>query len=149
MDFASNSWQSILPCFLLCVWSCERFPVHPFVFGAANAFLYTLSFYKDNPQYGFSLPPVGIIFIALLIRGPLMVLGAALLAQSVSVSRRQLAVWLGLLLFVVDGLAAYVEGTFRTMPLGFNMATLAELFFQNFLTGVVVAYLFGNQSQRG
>ncbi len=116
-----------------------------FVFGAANAFLYTMSFYKDNPQYGLSLPPAGIIFLAQLIRGPLMVLGAALLAQSVSVSRRQLAVWLGLLLFVVGGLAPYVEVTFRTMPLGFNVATLAEILCQNFLTGVVVAYLFGKK----
>lgn len=117
-----------------------------FGFGAANAFLYTLSFYKNNPQYGLSLPPVGVIFLALLIRGPLMALGAALLARSVSVPRRQLAVWLGLLLFVVDGLAAYIETTFRTMPLGFSLATLAELFFQNFLAGVVVAYLFGKKN---
>ena len=29
------------------------------------------------------------------------------------------------------------------MPLGFNLATLTEILFQNFLTGVLVAYLFG------
>jgi hypothetical protein len=114
-----------------------------FVFGAANAFLYTMSFYKDNPQYGLAIPPAGMVFLAQLIRGPLMVLGASFLAQAVSVSRRQLAVWLGILLFVVGGVAPYVEVTFRTMPLGFNLATLAEILCQNFLTGVVVAYLFG------
>jgi hypothetical protein len=118
-----------------------------FIFGAANAFLYTLSFYKNNPQYGLSLPPAGTIFIAQLIRGPLFALGAVFLTQAVKVSRRQLALWLGLLLFVVGGVAPYLEVTFRTMPLGFNLATLTEIFFQNFLTGVVAAYLFGvNQS---
>lgn len=116
-----------------------------FVFGAANAFLYTLSFYKNNPQYGLSLPPAGTIFLALLIRGPIMALGAAFLALSVSVPRRRLAIWLGLLLFAAGGLTPYLETTFRTMPLGFNLATLAELFCQNFLLGVAVAYLFGKK----
>jgi hypothetical protein len=113
-----------------------------FIFGAANALLYTLSFYKDNPQYGLTLPPTRIIILAQLIRGPFMALGIVFLAQAVQVSRRQLALWLGILLFVVGGVAPYAEVTFRTMPLGFNLATLSEILFQNFLTGVVAAYLF-------
>jgi hypothetical protein len=36
----------------------------------------------------------------------------------------------------------YLEVTFRTMPLGFNLATLVEIFLQNFLTGVVAANLY-------
>ena len=78
-----------------------------FIFGAANAFLYTMSFYKDNPQYGLTIPPTGMVFLAQLIRGPLMILGASFLALAAPVSRRQLAVWLGVLLFVVGGLAPY------------------------------------------
>jgi hypothetical protein len=35
-----------------------------------------------------------------------------------------------------------VEVTFRSMPLGFNLATLTEIFFQNFLTGIVAVNLF-------
>jgi hypothetical protein len=114
-----------------------------FIFGAANAFLYTMSFYKNNPQYGLTIPPTGIIFLAQLIRGPLFALGAVFLAQAVKASRRQLALWLGILLFVIGGAVPYVEVTFRTMPLGFNLATLTEILLQNFLTGVVAAYLFG------
>jgi hypothetical protein len=116
-----------------------------FVFGAANALLYTQPFYENHPQYGLTLPPAGIIFLAQLIRGPLMALGLGLLAQVVSVSRRQLALWLGILLFVVAGVAPYLEVTWRTMPLGFNLATLTEILFQNVLTGVVAASLFGSK----
>jgi hypothetical protein len=40
-----------------------------------------------------------------------------------------------------------MEVTFRTMPLGFNMATLTEIFFQNFPTGIVAAYLYGTKQK--
>jgi uncharacterized integral membrane protein len=116
-----------------------------FIFGATNAFLYTMDFYKNNPQYGLTLPPAGIIFLAQLLRGPLFGLGSLFIARSVSLPRRQLALWLGLMLFIVGGAAPYVEVTFRTMPLGFNLATLTELLFQNALTGVVAASLFGSK----
>jgi hypothetical protein len=113
-----------------------------FVFGATNALLYTKSFYENHPQYGLSLPPTGMIFLAQLIRGPLFGLGSLFILRATGAYRRQLAVWLGILLFIVGGVGPYVEVTFRTMPLGFNLATLTEVFFQNFLTGIVAAYLF-------
>ena len=114
-----------------------------FVFGATNALLYTKSFYENNSQYGLTLPPAGIILAAQLLKGPLFGLGLLFLARSVSAPRRQLALWLGLVLFIIGGAASYVEGTFRTMPLGFNLATLTEILFQNVLTGFVAARLFG------
>jgi hypothetical protein len=114
-----------------------------FVFGATNAFLYTKSFYENNPQYGLMLPPTVVIFMAQLLRGPLFGLGSLFIARSVSLPRRQLALWLGLMLFVVGGMVPYMEITFRTMPLGFNLATLTEILFQNVLTGIVAAGLFG------
>jgi hypothetical protein len=113
-----------------------------FVFGATNALLYTKSFYENNPQYGLSLPDPAIIFLAQLIRGPLFGLGSLFIVRATSAPRSQLAVWLGILLFVVGGVGPYVEVTFRTMPLGFNLATLTEVFCQNFLTGVVAVNLY-------
>lgn len=113
-----------------------------FGFGAANAFLYTLPFYKENPQYGLNLPPVRVVALAQMIRGPLFGLGSLFIARAVDMPRRRTAIWLGLLLFVLGGVAPYVENTFRSMPLGFNLATLAELFLQNFSTGVVAAVLY-------
>jgi hypothetical protein len=50
----------------------------------------------------------------------------------VDLPRRRIAVWLGILLFIVGGLGPYLEVTFRTMPIGFNLATLTEVLFQNF-----------------
>jgi hypothetical protein len=114
-----------------------------FIFGATNAFLYTLNFYKDNPQFGLNLPAPTTIFAAQMLRGPLFGLGAFFILRIADAPRRKLALWLGVLLFIVGGAAPYLEVTFRTMPLGFNLATLTELFFQNFLTGVVAAYLYG------
>jgi hypothetical protein len=116
------------------------------VIGSANALLYTRSFYENNPAYALALPPVGTILLALLIRGPLFAVGSLFIARAANTSRRQTAIWLGLLLFVVGGLAPYLETTFRTMPLGFNLATLTELFLQNFLTGVVAARLYKQAS---
>ncbi len=112
------------------------------VFGATNAVLYTRSFYENNPQYGLTLPPSSVIFLALLIRGPLFGLGSLSIIRSTDLPPRQAGIWLGVLLFVVGGLAPYLEVTFRTMPLGFNLATLLELFLQNFLTGIVAARVY-------
>ena len=113
-----------------------------FVFGATNALLYTKSFYENNPQYGLSLPPAGIIFLAQLLRGPLFGLGSLFVLRATLAPRRQLAIWLGILLFIVGGVGPYVEVTFRSMPIGFNLATLTEIFCQNFLTGLVATNLF-------
>ncbi len=113
-----------------------------FVFGATNALLYTKSFYENNPQYGLSLPEPAMILLAQLIRGPLFGLGSYFILRATNAPRSQLAIRLGILLFIVGGVGPYVEVTFRTMPLGFNLATLTEIFFQNFLTGLVAAYLF-------
>lgn len=118
-----------------------------FVFGATNALLYTKSFYENNPQYGLSFPPTGVILLAQLIRGPLFGLGSLFIVRVASAPRRLLAVWLGILLFIIGGVGPYVEVTFRTMPLGFNLATLTELLFQNFLTGVVAVYLFKSKNK--
>ena len=118
------------------------------VTGSANALLYTRSFYENNPAYALALPPVGAIFLALLIRGPLFGLGSFLIARSAHFLGDRAWVWLGLLLFVVGGLSPYLETTFRAMPLGFNLATLTELFLQNFLTGVVAARLYRQAAQK-
>jgi len=117
-----------------------------FVFGATNALLYTRSFYENNPQYGLSLPPTGMIFLAQLIRGPLFGLGSLFIVRATNAPRRPLAVRLGILLFVIGGVGPYVEVTFRTMPLEFNLATLTEIFLQNFLTGLVAVHLLGSKN---
>ena len=107
-----------------------------------------MSFYKNNPQYGLDLPAPGIIFLAQLLKGPLFGLGLLFVALAINLPRRKVGVWLGILLFVVGGVAPYIEVTFRTMPLGFNMATITEIFFQNFLTGIVAAYFYKQQNKK-
>jgi hypothetical protein len=82
-------------------------------------------------------------------RSLVVILGALCLAWIVRVPRRQLGAWLGIALFLIGGAAPYVEAVYRTMPLGFNLATLAELLLQNFPTGVVAAYLFSDLTDCG
>ncbi len=74
-------------------------------------------------------------------RGPLFGLGSLFILLPARLPPRQAGISLGLLLFIVGGLGPYVEVTFRSMPLGFNLATLTEVLFQNFLTGHVAAAL--------
>lgn len=120
------------------------FFVFYFFFGGINFLLYTKSFYENYPEFGLTRPAPGIVFLAQLIRGPLFGLGSLFIFRTGDdLSRRKVALWLGLLLFVVGGVAPYVEITYRMMPLGFNLATLTELFFQNFLTGIVATYIYG------
>ena len=52
------------------------------VTGSANALLYTRSFHENNPAYALALPPIGAIFLALLIRGPLFGLGSFFIARA-------------------------------------------------------------------
>jgi hypothetical protein len=120
-----------------------------FIFGAANFLLYTKVFYENNPEFGLARPEAGIIFLAQLIRGPLFGLGALFIFRIADgLSHRKVAVWLGFLLFVVGGVAPYVEVTYRTMPLGFNLATLTEILFQNFLTGIAATYIYKGKQIR-
>jgi len=58
-----------------------------FVFGATNAFLYTMNFYKNNPQYGLNLPAPAMIFLAQLIRGPLFGLGSLFIVRATNLPR--------------------------------------------------------------
>jgi hypothetical protein len=92
-----------------------------------------------------NLPAPTVIFLAQLIRGPLFGLGSLFIVRTVDVPRRKVGVWLRIVLYVVGGVAPYIEVTWRTMPLGFNLATLTEIMLQNVLTGMVAASLFGSK----
>ncbi len=116
------------------------YPVFYLVFGAINALAYTKTFYETNPQL--HLPSIDVVLQAQLVRGPLMVLGVLAFALELRASRRQVALWLGVLLYIVAGVAPYAETTLLVMPVGFSVATLVEILCQNVLTGIVVAYLF-------
>lgn len=117
------------------------------IFGTINEFLFATNLYKNYPQCGLSFPPE--ILLAELLRGLLLGLGSLCIARVVSLPRRQVGVWLGILLFVVGGATPYVEVTLRTLSLELNLATLAEIFLRNFLTGMVAAYLYGTNTGNG
>ena len=76
------------------------------------------------------------------LRGLFIALSVLLFLLSVRGSRRQLMVWTGWLLFAVGGIVPLVL-QLGFLPLILVFASLIEIFFQNFLTGVVAAWLLG------
>ena len=113
-----------------------------FVFGAI-AFHFTRPYYTD-PAYGLNLrlPSSGLLILKLeVVRGFIFVLAAYLLIGGVRLKRRQLAVLVGLVFFVVGGLSPLVS--VQNWPIALRFYHTVEIFFQNFVTGFLLVYLLG------
>ncbi len=76
------------------------------------------------------------------IRAPLIVLSVLPLVLTVRTTRRRLVVICGIILFVIGGVVPLLHQV-NILPLFLLVASAWEIFFQNFLTGVVVAILLG------
>jgi len=111
-----------------------------FVFGTL-AFHFTRPYYTD-PAYGLNLhvPSSGLLVLELeVVRGFMYVLTAYLLIAGVRLKRRQLAMLVGLVLFVLGGLSPLVSAWHWPMALRFYHTV--EIFLQNFVTGFLLVYL--------
>jgi hypothetical protein len=64
------------------------------------------------------------------------------LVLTIRTTRRRLAIMCGVILFVIGGVIPLLQQV-NTLPLFLLVASAWEIFFQNFLTGVVVAILMG------
>lgn len=108
--------------------------------GHALAFHFTRPYYTD-PAYGLNLrlPNPGLVLKLEVVRGFMYVLTAYLLIAGVRRKRRQLALLVGLVLFVLGGLSPLVSAWHWPMALRFYHAV--EIFLQNFVTGFLLVYL--------
>jgi hypothetical protein len=84
---------------------------------------------------------VQVVFATELVRGLLIILAVLPLILTWRAQRRWLAVWCGLILFVVGGLVPLLPVTI--LPVYLRVTSGIEIFFQNFSTGVVAAFLLG------
>lgn len=114
------------------------------LFGAINFALVTRPYY-DAQGSPLAVPDPQITLQAELIRAVLIVLSLLPFLLTAPMPLCRLAVWSGLLLFVVGGLVP-LTWQMATLPLPLLLASAVEIFCQNFTTGVVAAWLLAGQT---
>ena len=109
------------------------------LFGAINFALVTRPYYEAQGS-PLAVPDPQIALQAELIRAVLIVLSLLPFLLTAQMPLRQLAIWSGLLLFIIGGLVP-LTWQMATLPLPLLLASAVEIFCQNFTTGVVTAWL--------
>jgi len=131
-------WHSWLWRFLL---SACSYMLFYFIFGALNYSLVTKPYYESHAG-GLAVPTLEILFIVEAVRGLLIVFSVLLFLLSSRGTRRQLMITTGWLLFAIGGIVPLIW-QINSLPLFLLFASAIEIFFQNFLTGAVAAWLMG------
>jgi len=121
--------------------SAFSYPVFYFIFGAINYALVTKPYYAAHAG-GLTVPSPQTVLIAELVRSLLIVLSVLPFLLTLRTGRILLAVLTGLILFAIGGLIPLTMQA-GSLPFLLLAASAVEIFFQNFLTGVVVARLIG------
>jgi hypothetical protein len=121
--------------------SSLSYVVFYFIFGAVNYALVTKPYYETHVG-SLTIPAPQTVLMAELIRAPLIVFSVLPLVLTIRTTRRRLAIMCGVILFVIGGVIPLLQQV-NTLPLFLLVASAWEIFFQNFLTGVVVAILMG------
>jgi hypothetical protein len=110
-----------------------------FIFGAINWILVTRPYYETHAG-GLVVPPVGVTLQAEMIRGALIALSVLPFLLTLRASRRRQALLTGFVLFAIGGLVPLTM-QIGALPIVLLGASAAEIFFQNFSTGVVDSHL--------
>ncbi len=111
-----------------------------FSFGAINYALITKPYYAAHVS-GLVVPPPQTVLVAEMVRAPLIVLSIVPLILTWTGKRSMLALAGGMILFVIGGVVPLLINT--ALPDLLRLASVIEIFFQNFLTGVVTTALLG------
>jgi len=137
-------WYSWMWRFLL---SALSYLVFYFVVGGLNYQLVTKPYYETHAG-GLTVPAIDIVLVVESIRSILIVFSVFLFLLSIRGTRTQLMVSTGWLLFAIGGIIPLIL-QIGTLPIFLLAASAVEIFFQNFLTGVVAASLLGLESLSG
>ena len=116
-----------------------------FIFGAINYALVTKPYYETHVG-GLAVPAPQVVLMAESIRAPLIVLSVLPLVLTMQTTRRRLAIMCGIILFVVGGVVPLMMRV-NSLPSFLLLASAWEIFFQNFLTGVVTAYFWADMGR--
>jgi hypothetical protein len=112
-----------------------------FVFGGLNYSLVTKPYYETHAG-GLTVPAPEVVLMLESIRGMLIVFSVLLFLLSVRGTRARLMGLTGWVLFAIGGIIPLIW-QIGNLPLFLLFASAIEIFFQNFLTGVVAAWLMG------
>jgi hypothetical protein len=110
------------------------------IFGAVNYALVTKPYYAAHVS-GLAVPPPQTVLMAEMVRAPLIVLSIVPLILLGKTRKPLLAVLCGIILFVIGGVIPLLLNP--ALPDLLRFASAIEIFFQNFLTGVVAVALLG------
>ncbi len=121
--------------------SALSYVVFYFIFGAINYGLVTKPYYQTHAG-GLTVPPPQTVLVAELIRGPLIVLSVLPFLLTARASKTRQALLTGLILFAVGGLVPLTMQV-NSLPFLLLAASAAEIFCQNFSTGIAAARLLG------
>ncbi len=111
-----------------------------FIFGAVNYALVTKPYYAAHVR-GLAVPPPQTVLLAELARAPMIVISIVPVILLWRGRKRVLAIWCGIALFVIGGVIPLLTNT--ALPDMLRIASAVEIFFQNFLTGLVAVGLLG------
>ena len=114
------------------------------IIGGLNYTFVTRPYYETHAG-SLTVPPAQTIFLYEPVRGLLMALSALPLTLALRLRTSLVAVVTGAMLFVAGGLVPLLPQT--SLPLYLRMASLWEIFGQNFLTGAACAYLYVGSRQ--
>jgi hypothetical protein len=121
--------------------SSLSYVVFYFIFGAINYALVTKPYYETHIG-SLTTPAPHVVLMAESIRAPLIVLSVLPLVLTMRITRWRLSVISGTILFVVGGVVPLLLQV-NMLPLFLLVASAWEIFFQNFLTGIVASILLG------
>lgn len=134
----TRSWYSWTWRFLA---SAESYLLFYLVIGSLNYQLVTQPYYASHTG-GLTVPPAQTIVAVESIRSLFIVFSIILFILSVRGNKRQLMISTGWLLFAIGGIVP-LFWQIGILPLPLLLASAVEIFFQNFLTGVVAVWLLG------
>ncbi|HYF83490.1 MAG TPA: YqhR family membrane protein [Clostridia bacterium] len=132
-----RSWRGWLGRILV---SSGSYVLFYFIFGSINAALITGDYYRSEIS-GLHLPSTLEILMLEPIRAALLVLSVIPLIMYLRVSKKKCAAIVGMVLFILGGLLPMLQ-QLNTLPTAVAVSSIFEMFFQFFLTGVVITYIF-------
>ena len=138
----NRPWHAWVWRFVVCLFS---YVVFYFIFGAVNYALVTKPYYETHVG-SLTVPAPQIVLMVELIRAPLIVLSVLPLVLTIRTTKRRLVVICGIILFVIGGVVPLLMRV-NILPLFLLVASAWEIFFQNFLTGVVTAYFWADMGR--
>lgn len=132
--YSALSWSGRI------VLSAASYLLFYYAFGALNYVLVTGPYYESHPSL--AVPAAATVLTVASIRSVIIILSILPLILSLHTTRKGLALWCGLVLFVIGGVLPLLMQAGMLPPV-LLIASAVEIFFQNFLTGVVAALLLG------